>query len=715
MSHDVSNPSALEKSAVRPAELGPWMAQWLPTLSQAAKRYHRRETIITVIGFVIAIAVAVAGLIAVQGVTFWGVVGLLVVGTICGALVGFLLSAILVKPLRKGREAYVQEMQAAIAQHNLSSAEIVRGIAAEVQSCGYRDEVMKAINPAEATLLINHAKVLTLLEGFSKMLSGQFQVFEKVGQISDLQNYAYQYAKAGFYAEAIAMLSVAELLYKAIAAAVPQVKWQSGNTVYTAQAPWKAYSFRGEVAKLSDVVARRKAIPQVLEMLKAMAGQSQIADLLSVEQGVSIEIRDQEIVDKCVTVASTYSMIVAATGGLETILTVAYMPGHPTMLDMAAGMFFKANPFVPQIIEACIRRGAEMESSLLKMLQGETTNERFNAALALGILRSGEAAQVATGMLNDDADPLTRIGALFILAHSGETQRQQEILPYLDETDEATAHAAAIALEHLPIPVPDSVLEKHLRGGQRLVQLRLTRHIAKYTDVGPAVRDAVWALVSEGDDDVGMAAAETMAALLAGDELFNLARDKLSKGLSQAVRRRLMRMVGRARTEAAVDLLLQEWDTLKRGKADDEYANHILNCLGETRSMRVVPALIQALRAEERKIAALNALLTVAGQHPSEVHDAAKGIRDDVIKLFVRALLSGDPGEVDAFRKKMEGAAGTQRALALQLAAILAHPALEDALDRMRMSTSGNEIEKPTWRYMATQASFAVLTKGAQG
>lgn len=710
----VSNSPTRENTA-GPTEFKPWMAQWLPLLAQAAKTYHRRQNIIWAVALVVVVVVAVIGMISLQEVTLGSAVGMVVLGIVCALIAGFVLNAILVKPLERVRGRYIEEMQAAIAEHSLPSAEVVRGIAADIKSCGYRDEVMKAIDSAEATLLINHDKVLALLEDFTKALSGQFQVFDKIGQITNLQNYAYDYAKAGFYAEGIAMLSVAELLYKAIAAAAPQVKWQSGNTVYTAQAPWGSYSFRGEVSRLSDIVTRRKAMPQVIELLKAMAGQAEVADLMSAERGVSIEIRDQEIVSKCAAVASTYGMLVAATGGLETILTMSYMPGHPTMLDVAAGMLFKNQPFVPQIIEACIRRGAEMESSLLNMLRNGDGNERFNAAMALGILRSGEAAQTASEILNDGGDPLARIGALFILAHSGETERQQELLPYLDDASETTAHAAAIALEHIPLPVPDDVLEKHLRRERWLVQLRLTRHIEKHTAVGPAVRDAVSALITGENDEVGMAAAKTMSALVPGDALFTMAQDKLAAPqLKQNVRRRLMVMVGRARTDAAVDLLLQEWNTLKRGRPDAEYVNHILSCLGETASMRVVPALIEALRTDEREIAALNALMMVAGQHPNEVHDAAKGIRNDVIRLFVRALLSGNPDEVNAFQKKMEGASGGQRGLALQLAAILAHPALEPALDRQRVTAQGNPIEKPTWCYLATKASFAVLTRGTQ-
>jgi HEAT repeat protein len=715
ISHGVPTSPARERNAAPSAELGAWMARWLPTLSDAAKSYHRRENTVYIVGFGVALLVAIVLIAMAKEVTLGIVVGLLAMAIACGAVVIAILHLILVRPLSKAREAYIGEMQAAIAQHDFPTAEIVRAIAAKIKSCEYRYHVITAIDPAEATLIISHDKVLALLEGFSKALSGQFQVFEKIGQVSDLQDYAYDYAKAGFYAEAIAMLSAAELLYKGFAAAAPEVKWQSGNMVFTAKAPWQAYSFRSEVSRLSAIVTRRKAVPQVLEMLKAMAGHAEIADLLNIEQGVSIEIRDQEIIDKCGTVASLYNVLVAPTGGLETIVTMCYMPGLPTMLAMAAGAWFKKHPFVPQIIEVCIRRGAEMESSLLEMLRGETANERFNAALALGILRSGEAAKVAAEILDDSPDPLTRIGALFILVHAGETRRQQELLPYLDDTDETTAHAAAIALEHLPLPVPDSVLEKHLRGGQRLVQLRLTRHIRKHTDTGSAVRDAVSALVTGADDDVGMAAAETMSVLVSGHELLKLAQDRLSAtGLSQSARRRLLLMVGRARTESAVDLLLQRWEALERGQPDQEYANHILTCMGETHSMRVVPVLIEALKTPASRIAALNALMVVAGQHPTEVHGAAKGIPNKIIKLFVRALLSGDSDEVDAFKKGMESAVSDQRLLALQLAAVLAHPALADALDRLRTTTQGDAVETPAYRYLATKASFAVLTKGTQ-
>jgi hypothetical protein len=714
-----SDSSTVDQDTVALSELESWMAQWLPTLSETAERHDRRDSRVINIGagsFITA-CILIVGFCIIwwyESLDIWRiagiVIGALIGATFFGVAVYLPLYQIFVKPLNEIREKQVEKILSDIRQQNLSKAEIVRGIAAGVRSCKYRDEVMMAIDPNETTLIINHNKTLALLEKFSQALTGQQEVFAVIGEIGQLQEYAYYYASRGFYAEASALLCAAEMLYKAIAAANPQVKWQENNVVYTANAPWSAYSFHDEVIQFSNIVAQRKAIPQVIEMLKAMTGQSGISDVLNIEQGVGVEIRDQEIIDKCAFVTSKFSLFAISKGGLETIQTLSYMPGDPTRFISAAGWLFETAPFVPWIIEACIRRGAEMEPTLLMMFKGENPNGRFNAALALGILRSDQAAQAATEILNNSPDPLTHIGALFILVFNGEVQRHQEILPFLDDADETIVHAAAIALEHLPIPLPDRVLVKQLCSGQRLVKLRLTRHIRKQTDISPDVIAAVDALVTGPDDDVGMAAAETMTTLFSKDMLFNLAKDRLAvAGKNHSICRRLLTMMGRSRTEAAVTFLRQEyWEAIGQGKPDPDYIRHVLACMGETLSISAVPTLILAVKEEDFKLIALQSLLQVAGQHPNEVLNASLEIQNDIIRLFLGAFLSGN---VEVFKKKLEMTFNDQLTLILQLAAFLAHPDLESVLNRLRTSAQGNKIQTPTWRYLALKAALAVLIK----
>lgn len=724
--NDASRSSTRQKKAEHAALLRPWMDQWIPRLSEDAHRFRSRKRNAALIA--VGVGFLAAAILVIAMMAGWledeGLVASLMCGAFTGVIVGLTvylpLYLIFVLPQKRKRGRFVDELQAVIAEQDLPTAEIVRGFSGEIEPSEYRDHVISAIDPVEGTLIVNHDTVLALLDNLSKPLAQKLRgsdIFAKVGEVSELQDYAYQYAEAGFYAEAIALLSAAEVLHKAIAAGFPQVRWQVGNTVYTASAPWRAYSFRNEVSKLSKIVSQRKAAPQVLELLRAMMGRTEPTDLLEVEQDVSIEIRDRELVDKCASVASasTYGIIVATTGGLDAILTWSYLPGHAEMLKLAANGLFKKSPFVAPLIESCIRRGEEMKPSLLSMLREGDPNERFNAALALGMLRSPEASRAATEILDDSPSPLARIGSLFILARTGDKEHHQKLLPYLNDPDATVAHAAAIAVEHLAIPVADSVLERHLTSGKRPVQLRLTRHVRNHPQVGSSVRDAIADLVSDSDKDLSTAAAETLPALFSGEELVKLAEEGVEvAGAKQEVRRSWMLVFGHSRTERAVDLLLEEWKALRRGRDQDQaYVNHILTCLGQTGSTRVLPVLIQALRDDELKSAALLGLLMVAGQHKREVYDAAKQIRDRVIKLFVRAMLGDDPREISAFAGKLQSRNSEERNLALRLAAILAHPELEDTLDRVRKTDKGNEIEKFTSRYLATKASFAVLTRGS--
>jgi len=121
--------------------------------------------------------------------------------------------------------------------------------------------------------------------------------------------------------------------------------------------------------------------------------------------------------------------------------------------------------------------------------------------------------------------------------------------------------------------------------------------------------------------------------------------------------------------------------------------------------------LVRALDKEDHKLPALAALITVAQRHPEEARSLAPQIKDNLIKPFVQALLSKDESDVNAFKNKLALASGEQKVLAIQLAAVLAHPALEETLDKLRVSTDGNEVEKPTWRYLATKASFSLLMR----
>jgi len=541
-------------------------------------------------------------------------------------------------------------------------------------------------------------------------------------------------AEAGFYAEAIAMLGLVELQYKTISALKPTVTMKVyvpflGDTTEERQVPGAEYSFYNEVRGLYNIATGIKDVSKIPYMLRTLLGQVEAIDLLNLEKQVSFKVRDPEIIDRCNKAVEAFLKIIKYpkwTDQMKPIPTLSYFPGYPKWLSENMDIVFKNDPFRTQILEAYIRRGIEMEPSLLNMLKGETANERFNAAIALGILRSEAAVKVAEEMMISEADPLVRIGAIFILVHNGETKLQQELFLFLDDANEITAYAAAIALEHLPLPIPDNVLEKHLRSGQRLVQLRFIYHVLRHMNANPAVRDAVSTLVFNSNDELGIAAAETMSVLLSNDELFNLAKQKLFRtGGNPRIRRRLMLMLGHARTDAAVDLLLQEWEMVKKKrKSDQQGAIDTLKNLGETHSLRVLPILVGVLNYDTDTFfyVALNALMELARQYPREVHDALKGIRNIYKrrKRFVQALISGEPGEVEAFKKiyLLHKAGMSTRMLHEQASMMIAHPAFEDtfesALEPLLTATGGDEIVKIENRYNASKISLAGLIERAK-
>lgn len=678
-------------------ELQPWMDKWVKNVSESAKRYHRQTWLpkVLLVVFVICayvplalIATSTSGVLEILSVVpIHPAFSLALVPTIV-LFVGYHLIDRSVARLREDQKGYIEEMLSFISEHNLSAAEVVRYIATQIRGSGYRDHVIEVIDLPEATKAINHESILSDLSWDLKRDKDGVPLPSPIIHPSGWSHDAFTYAKYGLYTEAIAMLILIEIHCDSFQG-------------------WANFNFRNEVERLSRVVRGRKLALQELQLLTTMLDQTVVGALSNIDQAANADVQDQEVIDACNIIALNRARdIFTKTGKLDALLSLSYSSGElKSLLIEMIEKTFKHFPFEPDLIVTCIRRRSETESKLLALLHGNDVNERFNAAIALGLMHSDGAAKIAMELLEYTEKPLMRIGALFILASSGETHRQPEILPYLDDWDRTTAQGAAIALAYLPIPVPNDILVKHLRRTDRLIQLRLVRHVQQHTGVDSAVRDAVATLAMVDDDDVGMAAAETMSALLSGDDLFKLAKSALvSTNSNSKTRRRIMLMMSRASTQDAIDVLLWEW-TLH--KDEWEYAAYLIDCLGATCSLRVIDVLVSALRNGLLRQRAIGALLLVAQQHPGEVLEAVKATWNETIKLFFQALLSPDTVDIDDFIKHLQKTGDKE--LALQLAAILAHPALEDTLERMHTANMEGAFQGYARQYLAVKASFSVL------
>ena len=686
-----------------------YLDKWAPVVKEEGSLFKKVRTTITLLVLFIVIALV----LTLKVLT--GTLALVLDIVFIAACVGFLIERICRKnALKKSRDALSEEIKSTIEQEDFSAGDVVEGLFNRVEQSLYRDFLLKSIDSPTALILLNRDKIMASLQGFSKGLEGNMDVFSKIDEISDMQNIAVQYAQVGRFAESIALLITAQVLYRTFALGAPQVKWQEGNTIYTAEAPWKAYSFRHEIEKAMDAVSKRKVTKQLVEQMKEIAGmQEQLSNLLNVEQGVELQVADQALIDRCGGIVSTYMLYLAGSPDMDNFIVMSYMPGEPTLLKTLASQFFKNVAFVPNLIEVCIRRSEEMTPELVRMFKEGESNACFNASIALGIIQSEEAKQYAAEVAASLSDPLKHLGALFILARMGESDIKQAVLPYLDNSDETVAHAAAIVLEHLKLPVPNDVLEKQLKDGQQLVKLRLTRHIKEQSGVSPTIRDLIWSQVLTADEDLNKESNAVVPLLYDGDELLNLAKAELDKpGYKPAVRKNLQLVLARSHTSAAAVYLLEAWNALKPRSASEQDVNHMLSCLGETGSMKVVPTLIKATDNDNWRYSAFNALLQIAGKHPQELHAAAKDIKNKLIRTFLCAILGGSQAEIDEFVHEVDGNYA-DLGFALQLSAIIAHPALKESLRDLLTTDRGNRVMKYNYRYLTTKALFAVIMKGA--
>ena len=626
----------------------PSISEWS---QQIAKHQSYLDTIMTIFGVMGLIVGIVVGFtmpdFGVEG--FWLIVMRFVTGIIVIGVVYGIGEVTMINPQRTRR---IQEMMSAIRpvieSQGFKSSEVVSELARIQKTGDFRNKIMHEIDPSEAVLLINHDTVMRELTDFEKTatVTTAEGAIARGSSLANLQKKAQNYIAHGFYAEGISLMLVLQVTHHVLGLLATQVRIKQGNMIYTVDTPWKNFNYQSEITTLYDMMTKRQISLAMMDLLQQMVGGQEAAtSLLDIEQVDNFHIRDAELVSKC---AATALQHIAQTLSADDTMALLYSPDTATVANMVAAAF-SMMPFAPKQIEACIRHGRAMQPYLEDMLRESNSNTRFNAALAAGSIQFESAKTLAENLLATHPDVISQIGAHYILARMGQPEHQQQIIPHLNDANADVSHAAAIALEHLPLPLPDDVLLAQFKNGQLLVRLRLVRHLKDYPTQNPDVIEAVAALILVPDKMVNEAAVETLATLESGDALYARAEVLQTKGAERMLVLELMTRSGNAQV---INALQSEWSKSRSFSKQEDKAHKALSLLGQTRSAAVIPTLIEGFKNTTYQLSALNSLLQLSAHHPDAVREAvSKAPQDNARALLL--LLLGDTSQIAYFQKQL--------------------------------------------------------------
>lgn len=643
-----------------------------------------------VAGFAVAIFAPSLGLTGFWMYVYRGIIGfvaLLVVGV--GGTLIFHAPQLAIR-----YENILSQIQQTMSAQQYDPVLIVRQLNDMVNTGELRDKLFKEIAPSEAVLLANHDDVMGILKFLEEGVGKHTDAVAAAGRVDELQQKAADYIEHGFYAEGLSLVITIHITYHAMANAAPQIVITQGNTRYTLDTPWKTFDYLPALETLNDLIVNRTFSTTMQNLLEQMqAGPVNIGSLDEFEQVDSFDIRDEELVQRCSTVIMKYAVMTINADDLAVML---YTPDYGNALALI-GSAFSMTPFAPKQIEAAIRHSQHIEDTLRNMVQGNDINARFNAALALGSLKHEPNRALADEILANDPDPVSAMGAYYMLAQLGDQQAQEAVFPYLDHEDELVRHVAAIVLEHLPFVIPDEVLLKHLQDNEPLVQLRLARHTRKREIVSQEIADAIVALTLSDNADVARIARETLAELKV-----RVAAEDVEVALVHVDR------------EADLNQLLDDWKALKRrvDKNDEKMIAHLEKLIA-TGSPRVVPILVQQFNSGQYEGVALSGLIRLGSLHPKAVEEAVTGIKNKLYRAFLQIALGDKSKTRDLLQAMAVGAEDIS--LGLNLIRFLGYEEFEERV-RELLTYTGAQLQPQNFviRYQAFLALVAILAqKGA--
>jgi HEAT repeat protein len=428
------------------------------------------------------------------------------------------------------------------------------------------------------------------------------------------------------------------------------------------------FDFKPEYEFVLEALSQRRT-RSVVEMLVAtQQGAPGPATLSIYESSMKPVVRHQAFVGACIEYLAHRAY--ATFPVIRALEALSFIPDARVVPHLLR--YFERSLFDPEGISAIIRLGPEVHPQLLEAIARDgVPYHRFNAALAAGAMELEAVKPVLRTLMGRLMDPIERIGCGFALVRLNDSEWLPEMVTALDHENADVRHAAAIALEHLTLPLADEVYGRHLCSGTTLVRLRLTRKLGSQDTSSPALIDALAARLDDEDEAVRTAAVEALGKL--GAEKVYDCMAALCQTASSQVQVGAYGVLGKLSDDRALPLLREALSKRK----EPSVRRAAITALGDLKDGESIVPICGVLGDDEMRNPAYWALLRIGLEHADAVRQALERRSDAPLRLFVLAAL-GDGGAKEKMKGIMRPDGDVQQLFeVIQYASILHDPIFE--------------------------------------
>ncbi|MFQ5419934.1 MAG: HEAT repeat domain-containing protein [Anaerolineae bacterium] len=604
-------------------------------------------------------------------------------------------------PQRLEKQAVTQitaDIQAAETAEKLSAPDIAEALAAQAPTGSIRQAVLTAVDPPTAAMLEIRDKALPFFNKKKKAVAESDAIA--------FRGHTLEYLSHKLYTEAGAALGMVATLYAEVAPPfadnvnvdqlIRNTYDQNQRVALARRNVLSKFEFEDDIKAITETAGKRRQA-SLWQML--LAAQQEDTDTVNalVESGAAFKplVRDKAFVGACIDyLGPQATQKMAALNAITQIPDVRVLPYLLQVFDLI--------PFYPQGIDAASRIGESTHAPLLDALRTGSPNQRFNIALALGIMDVEAAKPVFSELLPNATLPKDRIAYHYGLARLGAAGHLEQLIQELNQNQGEAAHAAVITLEHLADPLPEAVYAQHLNHPHNLVRLRLTRKLGKQGTTSPTLIDALIGRFSDSEESVRSAAVTAVATVDA-----NLVYDRivqLAQGGTGTTQICALQVLGKLGQPQAIPLLTT---TLENTGAAD-IRQTVMSALADLQAVETAPKIGRFLHNDKLSGAAFWAILRLGFQDKDRIKDILKwqGV-SQLQRLFALTLL-GDEKAEKQFKAKLSGGTDIQTLLqACDFARILSRPAFAGSL--RSLLTYSNETYTPTDKLIPYTAFKALV------
>jgi HEAT repeat protein len=562
---------------------------------------------------------------------------------------------------RRGIFQLAQEITQACENDNLSRHDLVEALAKRVRSGRIRHEVLAAIDQETTTLLeirerakeffknpVQRQIAPTAIHATINPSDGVLSSITVEGEFYALTfcSMTLSYLEQQAYIEALAALGMASSIYSQIAPPTLRgtIEARFSGDDFKCKLTKATYDifcqfeFESEFKVINGARERRRHQP-LIDLFATTRDHKQLNTLTRLRkaqaEGIAeTAIRDKQFVSMCIDYLSSQT----GDNRFQSIEALAQIPARETLphLLQATSEF----PFLPHAVDALIRLGKTTEPRLLETFKNtQSTNSRFNLALALGFMKLEGARIIFEDLLSNANQPVERIGCAFGMVQLGETDWLDEIQQSIEHNDPNVRLAAAIALEHLPQPVSDNTFLKGLNDINHLVRLRMTRKLLSQGTENPAVVEALVFRFDDSNDLVRSLAIEAAGATDT-DVVFDILLRTSRHGHPEA-RACAIRALGKLGAPHTIPVLMTQL-----AESSPTIKEAALSALGDAKALSTVGVITDYLPHEALGDTAMWALVKLGKEAPEAVTKAIEqrnsAYYEEERSFFVLATLGNE-------------------------------------------------------------------------